>query len=63
MDLNYLFHRQQVEKARAATSPTDEARQAHGRLARCYETIIDEVTGPNYRFPAETSASCASPQR
>ena len=63
MDLNYLFHRQQVEKARAATSRSDEARQAHGRLARCYETIIDEVTGPDFRFPPETSASCASPQR
>jgi hypothetical protein len=63
MDLNYLFHRQQVEKARAAISPTDEARQAHEQLARCYETIIDGVTGPDYHFPAKTSVSSASTQR
>ena len=59
MDLNYLFHRQQVEKARAATSLTDEARQMHQQLARCYETIIDDVTGPDYHFPVEQAVSCA----
>ena len=63
MDLNYLFHRQQVEKTRAAISPTDEARQAHERLARCYETIINDVTGPDYHFPVESAVSPVSHQR
>lgn len=51
MDLNYLFHRQQVERARAEAAESDEARIAHEQLARCYETRIDQATSEEFRFP------------
>lgn len=44
MDLNYLFHRQQVERTRAAAAASNEARVAHEQLARCYETRINQAT-------------------
>lgn len=51
MDLNYLFHRQQVERTRADTAETKEARTAHEQLAECYEKQIENATGEEYRFP------------
>ena len=44
MDLNYLFHRQQVERTRAEAAASNEAKAAHEQLARCYETQINQAT-------------------
>ena len=51
MDLNYLFHRQQVERSRSETAETQEARTVHEQLAKRYEERIETVTGDDYRFP------------
>lgn len=53
MDLNYLFHRQQVERTRAEGAASDEARVAHEQLARCYEAQINQATDGEFEFPAE----------
>jgi hypothetical protein len=53
MDLNYLFHRQQVERTRAAAATTEQARQAHEDLARYYEAQITSATSPAFRFLPE----------
>lgn len=45
MDLNYLFHRQQVERSRASAASTEAARKAHEELAREYERQIEARTG------------------
>jgi len=51
MDLNYLFHRQQVEKSRADSASSDEARQAHEELAREYERQIAKLSRGDLNFP------------
>ena len=51
MDLNYLFHRQQVERSRAETAVSEEARDVHEELARHYEEAIETATGDELRFP------------
>ena len=56
MDLNYLFHRQQVERTRAATAATLQARRAHEDLARYYEARIASATSPAFRFLQEDDA-------
>jgi hypothetical protein len=43
-DLNYLFHRQQQERSRAAAASCAEAREAHGSLAEFYENRIRDLT-------------------
>ena len=43
-DLNYLFHRQQQERARADTASCPEARRAHENLATFYEQRIRDLT-------------------
>jgi predicted acetyltransferase len=53
VDLNYLFHRQQVERSRSETAETKEARTAHEDLAKLYQERIETVTGDDYRFPKE----------
>ncbi len=53
MDLNYLFHRQQVERRRSETAETQRARTAHEELAKRYEECIETVTGDDYWFPKE----------
>ena len=53
MDLNYLFHRQQVERSRSKTAESDKARTAHEELAKRYEEQIETVTSDDYRFPKE----------
>ncbi|MEH3102562.1 MAG: hypothetical protein PGN12_01465 [Sphingomonas phyllosphaerae] len=40
MDLNYLFHRQQVSMMMAAAAHSVEARLAHAQLASRYATRI-----------------------
>ena len=52
MDLNYLFFRQQVEKIRATTAQSDEARLAHEQLARRYKSMISEATSREISLPA-----------
>jgi hypothetical protein len=42
MDLNYLYHRQQVERMRAAAAATEAAREVHDALADRYDDAIAE---------------------
>lgn len=51
MDLNYLFHRQQVERSRADGADNESARAAHEGLARQYEDRIEEMTADGFAFP------------
>jgi len=60
MDLNYLFHRQQIERSRAAAASSEEARQAHLDLASRYEQQIQELSGGRISFDygeAQTAAA------
>jgi hypothetical protein len=50
VDLNYLFHRQQVERSRARAARTPEARIAHEELAHRYELQIEQLTGEAFAF-------------
>ena len=50
MDLNYLLHRQQVERSRADAASCDEARRAHAQLAGLYENAIEALTRGNLSF-------------
>jgi hypothetical protein len=50
MDLNYLFHRQQVERTLADAADSAEARIAHEQLARCYEVQIDQATSDQFKI-------------
>ena len=50
MDLNYLFHRQQVERHRAETADSQEARAAHEELVRRYEQQIEEITSDEFHL-------------
>jgi hypothetical protein len=63
MDLNYLFYRQQVERARAEHADGDEARVAHEHLARCYETRIELATGDDFRLPVEEPVENMAPEQ
>ena len=45
MDLNYLLHRQQVERSRAKAARSKGARHAHEELARQYEQQIERLAG------------------
>lgn len=63
MDLNYLFHRQQVERTRAEAAASEEARIKHEQLARCYEAQINEITGGDFTLaPDKASAPSCEPQ-
>ena len=53
MDINYLLHRQQVERSRAETAASRAARKAHEELARKYEQEIEALTGSAFRFSNE----------
>jgi hypothetical protein len=50
MDLNYLFHRQQVERSRAEAASSEDARQAHLDLASRYEQQIEEMSDGRISF-------------
>jgi hypothetical protein len=52
-DLNYLFHRQQVEHSRGASAASPAARAVHRELARRYEEAIELITGDKIRFGRE----------
>ena len=51
LDLNYLFHRQQVERSRADGAQSGAARAAHEGLAKQYEEQIEELTADGFHFP------------
>lgn len=53
MDLNYLFHRQQVERTRSDTAESEAARDLHEDLAKRYEEQIERLTSDDYRFPKD----------
>lgn len=50
MDLNYVFLRQQVERSRAESARSAEAREAHEQLARTYERAIEQKSGGRIVF-------------
>jgi hypothetical protein len=50
VDLNYLFHRQQVERSRARAARTPEAREAHEELAHRYEEQIERLTAEEFNI-------------
>ncbi len=63
MDLNYLFHRQQVERSRADGADSEAARAAHEGLARQYEDKIEQLTADGFRFPkSEVAQATDVPQ-
>jgi hypothetical protein len=51
MDLNYVFHRQQVERSLAENAASKAAREAHEELARAYELAIERKSGGRIMFP------------
>lgn len=50
MDLNYLFHRQQVERSRAEAANSEAARKAHEELAQEYEEQIRRLSNGDVAF-------------
>jgi hypothetical protein len=53
LDLNYLFYRQQVERALAERAATIEARTSHEVLARMYEKQIEQLASYGFPFPSQ----------
>ena len=56
LDLNYLFHRQQVERSMAAAAASDEAREIHELLAKQYEVEIERLTSEGFTFHSGSEA-------
>jgi len=61
MDLNYLLHRQQIERSRADTASSEEARRAHLVLASRYEQRIEELSGGRISFHRRLEACVIDP--
>lgn len=57
MDLNYLLHRQQVERFRARSAACDEACNAHAQLAALYERAIEDLLRGKIRFVEPSDAA------
>ena len=55
-DLNYLFHRQQIERSRAKAASSSAARVAHEELAAAYEEQINRSTADGFILPATSPA-------
>lgn len=51
MDLNYLFHRQQVERSKASSADSEAVRKTHEELARLYEDEIKRASDGKLTFP------------
>ena len=51
MDLNYLFHRQQVERSKANSADSEAVRKAHAELAKLYEDEIERASDGRVIFP------------
>ena len=62
MDLNYLLHRQQVERARAEAASSEAARKAHQELAQQYEGQIEALTGTMFTIAANDESARAKPE-
>ncbi|HEY1146285.1 MAG TPA: hypothetical protein VGE84_08095 [Allosphingosinicella sp.] len=62
MDLNYLLHRQQVERARAEAASSEAARKAHQELAQQYEGQIEALTGTMFTIAANDESARANPE-
>lgn len=58
MDLNYLFHRQQVERSLADAAASEAARRIHLELAEEYERQILALSEGDMTFPP-ADAGCA----
>jgi hypothetical protein len=56
VDLNYLFHRQQVEHSRAEAAASEAAREIHEELAREYEQRIEQLSEGNVSFAHATAS-------
>ena len=63
MDLNYLFHRQQVERSKAGSADSEAARKAHEELARLYENEIRRASDGKVSFPVHEQESEAGLER
>jgi len=63
VDLNYLFHRQQVEHSRAKAAKSEAARVAHEKLASEYEQRIEQLSNGEVKFPAGDGDQCAASDR
>jgi hypothetical protein len=50
MDINYLLRRQQMERSRAASATSHEARERHAQLADEYERLIRSATDGRISF-------------
>ena len=50
MDLNYLFYRQQVERSKADSAPSEAVRSVHEKLAIGYEKKISSATDNSVQF-------------
>ena len=59
MDLNYLFHRQQVERSKATAADSDAARKSHEELAKLYEDEIRRASDGKVSFPVHRNTSQA----
>lgn len=53
MDLNYLFHRQQVERSKASAADSEAARKSHEELAELYEAEIRRSSDGKVSFPVQ----------
>ena len=51
VDLNYLFHRQQMERSLAQAAGSAAARAAHAEMARQYEMEIERKSRGQIVFP------------
>ena len=60
MDLNYLYHRQQVSLMMADAAASSEARHAHRNLAYGYGRLIDADRGiAEWKRPARLNGAAA----
>ena len=50
MDLNYLYHRQQVSRFMAENGASEAARRAHSGLAEAYAERIDAARNRQLMF-------------
>lgn len=62
MDLNYLFHRQQVERSNASSANSEAAREAHDELAKLYEDEIRRTSEGKVTFRDRTRQSQIIPR-
>jgi len=60
VDLNYLYHRQQVSLMMADAAASSEARHAHSYLACRYGGLIDADRGIEWKRPAPLSKATAA---